>query len=283
MPAMRTAPRRSLTSAKAVLGTRSVVMMARAASSKRSGARPATSRGSASVILPRRRVPRRSRRWRRAAPAPPADFSSLAAALQVASATASPVRVAQLALPAFTRMAPARPRDSVQVAAAEPHRRGLHAVLREHGGGVGGKAADDQRQVVFFRLADAGVGGGVEISERQVQVRGSPRISFSVNRWPLAKSAADMRLRPSSCTSTSSRAPEPQLTIRRLQRCKLPGGQTGQARSRGRPRFPDVQRLAAERGVRARPGLQAAHAIVNRLRPGRLQSIRPSSFFSSGA
>ncbi len=37
MPAMRTVPRRSCTSAKAVLGTRSVVMMARAASSKRSG------------------------------------------------------------------------------------------------------------------------------------------------------------------------------------------------------------------------------------------------------
>ena len=78
--------------------------------------------------------------------------SSLAAALQVASATASPVRVAQLALPALISTAPHRPLDALQMAAAQAHRRGLHAVLREDGGGVGRQAADDQRQIVLFHL-----------------------------------------------------------------------------------------------------------------------------------
>ena len=111
MPAVRTTPRRRLVSANAVLGTRSVVMMARAASSKRSVPRPPTSRGRASMIF----------RGSSSTPITPVEagstcetgsFRSFAAALEVASATASPVRVAQLALPAFTRMAPTRPPDS---------------------------------------------------------------------------------------------------------------------------------------------------------------------------
>ena len=50
MPATRTAPRRSLASAKAVFGTRSVVMMARATPSKLVALSWLTRRGSASVI-----------------------------------------------------------------------------------------------------------------------------------------------------------------------------------------------------------------------------------------
>ena len=48
-----------------------------------------------------------------------------------------------------------------EVTAAEAHRRGLHAILREDGGRVGGEAGDDQRQIVLLRRANSGVGGGV--------------------------------------------------------------------------------------------------------------------------
>ena len=106
MPAMRTVPRRSLTSANAVFGTRSVVMMARAASSKPFAAQPLHQPRQRVDDFAADRVPRRSRPWRPAAPASPAASAACAAACDVASATASPVRVAQLALPAFTRMAP---------------------------------------------------------------------------------------------------------------------------------------------------------------------------------
>ena len=51
MPAIRTTPRRSLTSPNAVFATRSVVMMARAASSNRSGRNPSTRHGIAPVIF----------------------------------------------------------------------------------------------------------------------------------------------------------------------------------------------------------------------------------------
>src|ERR1051326_7004055 len=93
---------------------------------------------------------------------------------------------------------------------AERHRRRLHPVLREYRRGVGRQPADDQGKVILFRLADAGVNGGVSVSQWQVQLRGSPKTSFSDNRWPLAKSVADMRLRPSSCTSINSSEPSPQ-------------------------------------------------------------------------
>src|ERR1700680_4092327 len=94
--------------------------------------------------------------------------------------------------------------------AAQLHRRGLYAVLCEHRRGVGGEAADDQGQIVLLRLANSSVGGGVKVSQRQVQSDSSPKMSFSFNRCPFAKSAAAIRLRPSSCTSTSSSDPEPQ-------------------------------------------------------------------------
>src|ERR1039458_8978486 len=51
IPAMRTVPRRSLTSPNASLGTRSVVMMAPATPPKPSSRRPATRRGRASVAV----------------------------------------------------------------------------------------------------------------------------------------------------------------------------------------------------------------------------------------
>ena len=53
MPAMRTVPRRSFTSAKAVLGTRSVVMMARGGIVETVGAQAAHQRGRALMILAR--------------------------------------------------------------------------------------------------------------------------------------------------------------------------------------------------------------------------------------
>ena len=111
MPATRTAPRRRRASAKAVLGTRSVVMMARETASKPSAVRPLTRRGRASMIL----------RGSSSTPITPVEEgttcvtgrrSNLAVALHVASATASPVRVAQLALPALITTAPQRPLDA---------------------------------------------------------------------------------------------------------------------------------------------------------------------------
>src|ERR1035438_5461895 len=111
MPATRTAPRRRRASAKAVLGTRSVVIMARATASKPSARSPLTRRGRASMIL----------RGSSSTPITPVEEGttwvtgrrrSLAAALHVDSATASPVRVAQLALPALITTAPHRPLDA---------------------------------------------------------------------------------------------------------------------------------------------------------------------------
>ena len=111
--ARRCAPCRGAASPrpKAVLGTRSVVMMARATSSKPFGAQPRDQARQGVDDLAARPVPRRSRRWRPAAPARPAAAAVWRRLWQVASATASPVRVAQLALPALTRMAPTSPRE----------------------------------------------------------------------------------------------------------------------------------------------------------------------------
>src|ERR1035441_9688138 len=202
MPATRTAPRRNAVSAKAVLGTRSVVMMARAASSKRPGWRPAARRGSASIILC----------GSISTPITPVETGSTwltgsrnnrAAALQVASATAWPVRVAPFGWPGFPRNCAPQPMREPQMAPAKLDRRGLHAVLREDGGGGGGKAADNQREIVLLHLAYAGIGGGIEIAKRHLQERYPPRTSLSANRWPFAKSAAGSRLRPSICTSSN--------------------------------------------------------------------------------
>ena len=154
MPAIRTVPRRSLTSANAVLGTRSVVMMARATSSKRSADSPLTRRGSASVILLRIQFHADHAGGRGQHLVTPAGAAVWPRPCSVASATASPVRVAQLALPALTRMAPTSPCDAFRWLPRQPHRRGLHAVLREHGGGGGGQSGDDQRQVVLLHLRE---------------------------------------------------------------------------------------------------------------------------------
>ena len=81
---------------------------------------------------------------------------------------ASPVRVAQLALPALTRTAPAAPREACRWRAAQPHRRGLHAVRGEDRGGGGRRVR--RRSAPGRRLgclADAGVHGGVTVTERQ--------------------------------------------------------------------------------------------------------------------
>src|ERR1035437_5422876 len=106
---------------------------------------------------------------------------------------------------------------------AQAHRRRLHAVLRKYGGRIGRQPADDQRQIVFFHLPYPGVGGGVCVSQRKLQMRGSPNISFSVKRCPLAKSAAEIRLRPSSCTSRSSKTPSPQATTTGFKLTIWPG------------------------------------------------------------
>ena len=66
-----------------------------------------------------------------------------------------------------------------QVAAGELHGRGLHAILGEHRGSVGRKAADDQREIVFVRLPDAGVNSGIGKTQRQIHFGVSPRSSFS--------------------------------------------------------------------------------------------------------
>jgi len=134
------------------------------ASSKRPVPRPLTSLGNASMIL----------RGSSSTPITPVEagstcdagsFRSLAAALEVASATASPVRVAQLAFPALTRMAPrGRPTASNDAGKASPVRPGR--VLGKHGGGRGRQPRDNQGEVVLLHLADAGVGGGVGVSER---------------------------------------------------------------------------------------------------------------------
>ena len=135
---------------------------------------------------------------------------SCAAARQEASATASPVRVAQLALPALTRIAPTR-RAKPPDGGGQPHRRGLHAVLREYAGGRGGQSGDDQRQVVLFGSANAGVRGGIAIAKRQIHVFDSPRMSLCVDALAVGEASAAMRLRPSSCTSTQfQRSPSPQ-------------------------------------------------------------------------
>ena len=66
---------------------------------------------------------------------------------------------------------------TLQVAAAQPHRRGLHAVLREHGRGVGRQAGDDQSQIVLRCLSDPGIGGGESVSKRKIQIASSPNMA----------------------------------------------------------------------------------------------------------
>src|SRR6266542_1985807 len=78
----------------------------------------------------------------------------------------------------------------------------LHPVLSENGGGVGRHARNDQRHIIPLDSADSGIRGGVTVTERQIHF--APKTSFPVRRCPRAKSSAETRLRPSSCTSSSS-------------------------------------------------------------------------------
>ena len=172
--------------------------------------------------------------------------SSFAAALHVASATASPVRVAQLALPALTSTAPHQAlRDAFRC--LRPSRTGA-ACTRfcvNTAAALAGSPLTISARSSFSACADAGVSGGVCVSQRQIQLHGSPKISFSVKRWPLAKSAAGIRLRPSSCTSSSSSAPVAAGDHQRLQADERPPGARARAR-RATLRLPDVQRSGRE-------------------------------------
>jgi hypothetical protein len=69
-----------------------------------------------------------------------------------------------------------------QMAAAQPDRRRLHAVAREHGGGGGVETGDDQRQIVTLGLPYSGVHGRISISQGQIQTDTSPKAS-SIRTW----------------------------------------------------------------------------------------------------
>ena len=196
MPAMRTTPRRSLTSAKASLGTRSVVMMARATSEKLIFRQP------------------RDHSWYRIDDFLGLEFDanhargcgqhladrqlqttgggSRAGQCHGVSGSSGAVGVARIdengAYQAFGRF---------QVLAAEFDRSGLGAVLGEDRRGGGRHPGNDQGQIIAFDIPDSGISGGVSVPQRQKQ-RYSPNLSFSARRWPLAKSSAKIRLRPSS-------------------------------------------------------------------------------------
>src|SRR5579872_702364 len=94
-------------------------------------------------------------------------------------------------------------------------RRGLDAILRKDGRGPGGAVRDDETEIVPFELANACVGGRVLVAEGEVHRRSCPKISLSDSRTPLRKSDAEMRLRPSCWTSSSSSdVPAPHETWR---------------------------------------------------------------------
>ncbi len=92
------------------------------------------------------------------------NLSSLAAAFEVASATASPVRVAQLAFPALTRMAPASPFDNFRLRRESRTGAACTRFCVNTAAALAGMPGDDQRQIVPLYLANAGIGGGVCIS-----------------------------------------------------------------------------------------------------------------------
>ena len=58
-----------------------------------------------------------------------------------------------------------------QMKARDSHRRGLHAVLREDGGGGSGRVGDDEGEVVLLDFADSGIDGRVAIAEGSFTVR----------------------------------------------------------------------------------------------------------------
>ncbi len=181
MPATRTAPRRRWASAKAVLQTRSVVMMARAASSNRAGERPSTRRGRAvgdfgAVHFHANHAGGCGEHLRHRQLE---DFGGGAGGGQRHGVAGAGGAVGVAGVHEDGADAAFRQR---QMAAAEPDRRRLHAVAREHGGGAGIEAGDDQRQIVTLGLPDSGIHGRISVSQRQVQTGTSPNISFSTNR-----------------------------------------------------------------------------------------------------
>ena len=73
--------------------------------------------------------------------------------------------MAQLALPALIRMAPQTPFEARILARASFTGAACTLFVREHSRGRGGHAGNNQSKVILFLLADAGVGGGVFVSQ----------------------------------------------------------------------------------------------------------------------
>src|ERR1039458_5758527 len=275
MPATRTAPRRRRASAKAVLGTRSVVIMARATASKPSARSPLTRRGRASMIL----------RGSSSTPITPVEEgttwvtgrrSNLPAALQVANATASPVWVAQLALPALITTAPTSPLDALRW--VRPRRTGAACTrfcVRTAAGWstipqtISAKSSFATCRIPAYVAAYAYPSGSFK--------------SVALLKHHCPSTAARWRnpRRRSACGLPTALPEAPGCRLRR----PLPGASchepawgpksaTGGSRADEGvrptggpdPAFPQMQRSPSKAGLRARPGLKAAHAIVDGLR-----------------
>ena len=137
--------------------------------------------------------------------------SSLGRRLAVASATASPVRVAQLALPGIDQHRAAKPFESFRCLRQSFTGAACTRFCVNTAAALAGKPADDQREIVLF--APAGC-------RRKWRRRRYPSGRFnsvallkshsrsSAGRWRNRR--PDIRLRPSSCTSSNSSAPSPQ-------------------------------------------------------------------------
>ena len=259
MPAMRTVPRRSFTSPKASFATRSVVMMARATSLKRSSARSAIKLRKR--FLDQREIQldadhaggcrqhlrgRQFQELRRGAAG--GQGHALAGARGAVGVAGIHQDGAHLA-----------PRNA-QMLAAELHGCGLHAVLRENGGGGGGHAGNNEREIVARLRADSGVRGGVSVTKRQIQFGYSPRISLFGDALAVGE-----------CFGAHALAAF-ELHFQKLEHPAIAAGHDAiPGRRPGREslaapfdRAPDVEELAAKTGVSAGPRQQAAHAIVDR-------------------
>ena len=90
--------------------------------------------------------------------------SAFAADRTHSSATRSPVRVAQLALPALISQARTRPARDPQISPREFHRRGHHQILREDRCRRRRRVRNDQRQIVLRHLPNPRVRRGVSKS-----------------------------------------------------------------------------------------------------------------------
>ena len=132
--------------------------------------------------------------------------SCLATASQQASATRSPVRVAQFALPALISTALTRPRDLVKLMRARRTGAACTRFCVNTAAAEAGVSETIKREIVLLHFANSGVHGRVAIAQRQLHAAFSPNISFSFRRWPFRNASAGIRLRPSTCTSSSSSA-----------------------------------------------------------------------------